>query len=116
MGLFTNLGQKISGGLSRIGQKVGGAVVNVGSKVSRYAGIGANIAGKLAMGAALVQPELAPVLGAAAAGLRTVQGLADTAQIAGRALQGGDVPGAVRGGMNFVNQARQARNPFAGGG
>lgn len=114
MGLFTNIGRKVSGALTSIGSKVGSAVVNVGSKVSKYAGIGANIAGKLAVGAALVQPELAPILGAAAAGLRTVKGLADTGVVAGRALQGGDIPGAVRGGMNFVNQARQAKNPFTG--
>lgn len=106
MGLFTNIGQKISGGLNAIGQKVGSAVSKVGSKVSKYAGIGAQVAGKLAMGAALVQPELAPVFGAAAAGLRTVQGIADVASAGGRALQQGDVVGAFQAGKEVVNQSR----------
>lgn len=116
MGLFSNIGQKISGGLSHIGQKVGGAVANVGSKVSKYAGIGANIAGKLAMGAAVVQPELAPALAGAAATLRGIQGVADIASAGGRALQGGDIRGAIRSGMDAVASGRRtaqdARNMF----
>lgn len=107
MGLFSNIGQKVSGGLTAIGSKVGGAISRVGAKVSKYAGIGANIAGKLAVGATLVAPEIAPVLAGAGATLRGIQGVADLASAGGRALQGGDFMGAVRAGRNAVAQGRQ---------
>lgn len=112
MGLFSNLGQKVSGGLNAIGSKVGGAISSVGSKVSKYAGIGANVAGKLAMGATLLAPEAAPALGVVATTLRGIQGVADLASAGGRALQAGDFGGAVRAGVGAVAQGRQTAQNY----
>lgn len=108
MGLFTNIGRKVSGALTNIGSKVGNAVVSVGTKVSKYAGIGADIAGKLALGAAFFQPEFAPVLAGAAATLRGIKGGADIATAGGRAFQGGDVRGAIDAGRNAFDAGRNA--------
>jgi hypothetical protein len=112
MGLFSNIGQKVSGGLTSIGQKVGGAVARVGAKVSKFAGVGANLAGKLAMGATLLAPEAAPALGVVATTLRGIQGVADLATAGGRALQAGDFGGAVRAGVGAVAQGRQTAQNY----
>jgi hypothetical protein len=112
MGLFSNIGQKVSGGLNSIGSKVGSAVSKVGTKVSKYAGMGANITGKLAMGATLLAPELAPALGVVATTLRGVQGVADLATAGGRALQAGDFGSAVRAGVGAVAQGRQTAQNY----